>query len=236
MTRMRFGRSPSGTSLTAVGSSHLARQELTPHRGVVNALASPLKSAIGELQRFGLQSSLYATVLSEETRTMGRRINELRIPPSPASLVPPAANQRLEERLFDATANVKILTSQIAMHLEREWRDKLFRQVDSLHDPKEWEPDDEPIQQSSFATFLKAVIQIKPKRRPGLGLSQGGHLIAAWTNRSDRLTIEFLPNDRVRWVIGRFGDDEPEHIAGQTKVSRLSESLEPYSPQIWFSS
>jgi len=215
-----------------IGSSHVVHQDLN-YRGLSNAPTNAFKLPISELRGFGPRPPLYAA-LSEDTRTMERRISDLRIPPSPAMLV--SAGRRLEERLFDATANVKILTSQIAMHLDREWRNRLFRQLDSLHDPKDWEPDDEPVKQASFATFLKAIIQIKPRRRPGLGLSQLGHLIAAWTNETNRLTVEFLPNDRVRWVIGRIGDDEPEHIAGQTKVSRLSEVLQPYDPQAWFSS
>lgn len=36
--------------------------------------------------------------------------------------------------LFDPLSEVKILTSQLAMDLDREWRDKLFQLVDSLHD------------------------------------------------------------------------------------------------------
>jgi hypothetical protein len=188
-----------------------------------------------EMSRLSMQSALYAAAFSEGTRTVERCVGNLLNPPSPASLTSPTDGRRLEERLFDATASVKILTSQIAMHLEREWRDKLFRQLDSLHDPNEWEPDDDPIQQASFATFIKAIIQIKPKRRPGLGLSHTGHLIAAWTTDFDRLTIEFLPNDHVRWVIGRRHDNEQEHIAGQTRVSRLAEALAPYNPGIWFS-
>jgi|SRR5712692_2285486 len=236
MTKKLIGPLSIGTSLVSVGSPQSARHELT-YYGLSNALAEAFKElALGEIPLLTMQSALHAAAFSEGTRTMERRVSDLRIPPSPASLISPIGGQPLEERLFDATANVKILTSQIAMHLEREWRDKLFRQLDSLHDPKEWEPDDEPIQQASFATFLKAIIQIKPKRRPGLGLSHAGYLIAAWTDKFDRLTIEFLPNDRVRWVIGRPRDDEPEHIAGQTRVSRLAETLAPYNPEIWFSS
>jgi hypothetical protein len=203
------------------------------HYGLSNALAEAFKSSVlGEMPLL----TMHAAAFSEDTRTMERRVSDLQIPPSPASLVSPTSGRPLEERLFDATANVKILTSQIAMHLEREWRDRLFRQLDSLHDPKEWDPDDKPIQQASFATFLKAIIQIKPKRRPGLGLSHAGYLIAAWTDKLDQLTIEFLPNDRVRWVIGRHSDDELEHIAGQTSVSRLARALAPYNSEIWFSS
>jgi len=235
MTKKLVGPVSSGTSLVSVGNAYSVQQELA-YYGPSNALAKAfIESKLSEMPYLTMQSALYAAAFSEDMRIMEQRVSALRIPPSPASLSGPTGGKPLEERLFDATARVKILTSQIAMHLEREWRDKLFRQLESLHDPKEWEPDDEPIQQGSFATFLKAIIQIKPKRRPGLGLSHAGHLIAAWTAGFDRLTIEFLLNDRVRWVVGRRHDDEPEHIAGQTHVSRLVDALAPYNPGIWFS-
>jgi hypothetical protein len=140
----------------------------------------------------------------------------------------------IQELLFEALASVKILTSQVAMHLDREWRDKLFSQLDSLHDLTEWEDGDQPIQQSSFATFLKAMLSVRPARRPGLGLSSAGHLIAAWTTGDDRMTIEFLANDRVRWVLSRQYDGEPERVAGEMSVSRLMDGLTPYSPERWF--
>jgi hypothetical protein len=166
-------------------------------------------------------------------------VDALRNPPSPASQPVATAmvdtKAPLKERLFEALAGVKILTAQVAMHLDRKWRDKLFQQLDSLHDPAELEAGDEPIQQSSFATFLKAILDTKPERRPGLGLSQAGHLIAAWTTGSDRLTIEFLPDDRVIWVLARYVEDEPERFAGQTPVTRLTEGLRPYRPEHWFS-
>jgi hypothetical protein len=176
-----------------------------------------------------------------EANEIARLIAKLRNEPSPASLrsTPRLApnEQPLETRLFDALAAVKILTAQVAMHLDGEWRRKLFAQLDSLHDPEEWESGDEPISQSSFATFLKAILSIRPERRPGLGLSHSGNLIAAWTTRRDRLTIEFLPNDRVRWVLGRYHDteDEPARYAGHTHVSELVEGLSPHHPEHWFS-
>lgn len=173
-----------------------------------------------------------------EMKTLRARLASLHNPTSPASLspVPVADNsgaKSIDEQLFDATANVKILTSQVAMHLDREWRERLFQQLDSLHDPEEWEAEDKPIQQSSFATFLKAICQIKPTVRPGLGLSHGGQLVAAWTSGKNRLTIEFMPNDRVRWVVSRYPDGELEQFAGQTMVSRLMVGLRPYSPEEW---
>ena len=49
------------------------------------------------------------------------------------SIVP--RTKSLEERLFDALASVKVLTSKIAMHLDRKWRDRLFAQLDRMHSP-----------------------------------------------------------------------------------------------------
>ena len=176
------------------------------------------------------------SALSRETNIIAEWVDQLR-KPSPASISPEPEGQSLERRAFDALAHAKILTSHVAMHLEPETRERLFWQLDSLHDIDEWEDGDEPLNQSSFETFLKAILNIRPERRPGLGLSHTGNLIAAWTTSRDRLTIEFLPNDRVGWVLARYRDDteEPDRFAGQTRVSELIEGLAPYRPEHWFS-
>jgi len=183
---------------------------------------------------FAVRNPIDGYTFSESTRLYQEQVKELTSPPSPASLQNLPSQKSIEEQLFDATASVKIMTSRVAMHLEREWREKLFNQMDSLHDPLEWMEEDTPIEKSSFATFLKAICQIKPKNRPGLGLAHGGNLIAAWTSGSNRLTVEFLAKDRVRWIISRFRDEEPEQYVGQTVVSHFLESLQPYQPNEWF--
>ena len=174
---------------------------------------------------------------SLETKRLARQVDALRYLRSPTSLEQePLHRKDLAERLFDALARAKVLTASVAMHLDRAQRDKLFRQLDSLHDLAEWEEGDEPLQQSSFGTFLKAMLAVNPQRQPGLGLSHAGHLIGAWTIDRDRLTIEFLPNEWVRWVLARYKEDnEPRHFAGQTPVSELTEGLAPYQPEHWFS-
>jgi hypothetical protein len=191
----------------------------------------------GTTANWTMGASLHS-VLSAETNKIAEWVDGLRRP-SPASLLPKtlAEGQPLELRMFDALSAAKILTSHVAMHLEQNFRDRLFQQLDSLHETDEWEDGDKPINQSSFQTFLKAILTIKPERRPGLGLSHSGNLIAAWTTGSDRLTIEFLPNDRVSWVLARYRDDteEPARFAGQTKVSELIEGLAPHRPEHWFS-
>ena len=223
--------------------SHLVRETLSnPMRpnfkrhDVITAMSSAFPiSAGGIAQDIGMQRVSNAAAFDEDLRLIANRVHALTIPPSPASPSYLAAEKSLEEQLFDATANVKILTSQVAMHLDSEWREKLFRQLDSMHDPAEWESGDEPIKQASFSTFLKAMVRLKPGRRPGLGLSYGGNLIAAWTRDPVRLTIEFLPKDGVKWVIARRLGNVTVRTAGLTVVSLLDEGLEPYRPEYWFS-
>jgi hypothetical protein len=175
---------------------------------------------------------------SSETKRLARQVDALR-PSTPSPTFreqEPLAEKSLAERLFDALAAAKVLAASVAMHLDRARRDKLFRQLDSLHDVTEWEEGDEPLQRSSFGTFLKATLAINPQRQPGLGLSQTGHLIGAWTTQRDRLTIEFLPNDWVRWILAYYKEDhEPRRFAGQTPVSELAEGLAPHRPGHWFS-
>ena len=218
-------------------------QYLTKVKPICRAISSDVSTTSPfsnpSLGILGLSSSQTANTNSEGQgiKELRARVTSLQNPVSPASLRPSLLelnkSNSLEERLFEATASVKILTSQVAMHLDREWRDRLFQQLDSLHDLDEWEEEDQPIQQSSFATFIKAICLIKPTIRPGLGLSHGGQLVAAWTFGKNRLTIEFMANDRVRWVVSKYPEGELELFAGQTPVSSLLKGLRPYSPEEW---
>ena len=141
----------------------------------------------------------------------------------------------IDEYLFDASAKVKILTSQVAMYLSTELRGKIFKQVDMLHSVEDWdEEEDEVINQSSFKSFLSGLLLIDPEVGPGIGISYEGNLIAAWTAGRDRLTIEFLSNNHAKWVINQIIDDEEERAAGYIKVARICDCLAPYQTESWF--
>jgi hypothetical protein len=140
----------------------------------------------------------------------------------------------IEEKLYNSRAAFKIRVAAVAMHLDKEWRDRLFAQVDSLLDADEWDEGDGPVVEASFMTFLRMILLLQAKRRPGLGATSEGNVIAAWSVGKDRLTIECLPIDQIRWVLVRYLDDERESAAGQTDVLRLPEVLRPYDPKRWF--
>ncbi|MGH8489539.1 MAG: hypothetical protein ACREXS_11920 [Gammaproteobacteria bacterium] len=133
----------------------------------------------------------------------------------------------LEERLYDARALCKTKTAVVAMHLGFEWRSRFFSQLDSLMDFENWEKEDLPITEASFTTLLRMLLLIRPARRPGLGSTSYGNIIAAWTMENDRLTIECLPHDEVRWVLSRYLDGNRESAAGQVALSRLLTVLAP---------
>ena len=182
----------------------------------------PLSSAIGE-DAETIRDSL---VEIRERQTLYRPIYKL--------TKVETADKPLPEKLYDALARVKLLTAQVAMHLDAEWRSRIFEQLDDLLDAEDWHEDDDPIKASSFQTFLRMIIFHNPSRRPGFGVSNRGYLIAAWTSGSDRLKIECRPNDTVRWVLSCEVDGEIERASADTPVRRLMEVLAPYSPPRWF--
>jgi hypothetical protein len=173
------------------------------------------------------------SAVSAETRQLVHRVAALRSSPSPGD--PIFVQPPLGEQLFDALANAKVLTSKVAMHLDSGWREAIFRQLDSLHGPDEWEAGDKPVEQHSFSTFLKAIFILRPERRPGLGLSHGGNLIAAWTAGEDRLTVEFLPQDRVRWVLSDHRHGGVARYAGDVPVGLIKSDLAGHMPDRWLS-
>jgi hypothetical protein len=181
-----------------------------------------------------LFSDINSASFSDVTSQLSKEIANLKSPPSPASLTFEPSPKSLDETLFDATAAVKVLSSRVAMHLDKDRRNRIFKQIDSMHDIGEWDDEDKPIKDSSFESFLKAILLISPQRHPGLGLSNEGNLIASWGSNQDRLVAEFLPKDLVRFVLSRVVEDETERASGQTTVERLYDCLMPYQPDHWF--
>ena len=142
----------------------------------------------------------------------------------------------IDEELFDARAMAKIAASRISMYLREGWRDRLFYQLDQLLAPEEWDPDDKPLQAQSFDTFLKAICDVNPTKRPGLGLSYAGNLIAAWRSNlkpDDRISLEFMPNGKVKLIGSRFVQEDTVTFSALTPVSALKQTLADLSCSDW---
>ena len=146
----------------------------------------------------------------------------------------PRSAQGLEEKLFDALAQYKVATSKVSMHLHDRWRTRLFAQLDSMLDVEEWDELDVPPSKESFDTFLRMMLLLEPDKRPGLGSSGSGEIVAHWTTGPNRLTIECLPGDNLKWVLTRILNDKVERAAGNNGIERLKAILAAYEPDVWF--
>jgi hypothetical protein len=141
----------------------------------------------------------------------------------------------LEERLFDARAACKIESRKFSMLFDPDWHTRLFHQLDLLMDVQEWDPDDSPVTNDSFTTLLRLLMILRDKRRPGLGIANAGNILATWSiTAGDRLTIECLPDDRVRWIVTHPVEEGTESAVGETNLDRLMANLAPYNPDHWF--
>jgi hypothetical protein len=139
-----------------------------------------------------------------------------------------------QEKAFDRLVALKISTSNVSMHLDEAWRAGLFAQLDNMLDPQEWDFSDEMPSTSSFMTFLRMIIHNRVVRRPGLGATTDGKIIAAWTAGHNRLTVECLPDDKVRWVAVKYVDGERVSGASSSPVALLRTFLAPFQPELWF--
>ncbi len=136
---------------------------------------------------------------------------------------------------YHALAKAKVMVAAMAMHWSDERRHRLFAQLDRLHDVSEWEPGDRPVSPQSFETFLRTMIVLKPGRGPNLGLSHQGNLLAVWGTARDRVTLEFLASDRLRWTLTHVTPDgQTVRNAGDGPAFSIRDLLSPYNPTHWF--
>ena len=183
--------------------------------------------SFAQVQPSSLAAGAESKVLQERLRAMQKK------PPSaPGDQSEPRA--QITERLFNASAQLKILVSKVSMHLSDDWRQRLFRKLDSLHDPENWEQSDTLVDPGSFMGFLRLILQIGPIARMSLGVSPEGHFLTGWIRDKDSLTLEFTGRDEIRWALVRHLGDRRESAAGRTSLERLPAVLKPYSPETWF--
>ncbi len=132
----------------------------------------------------------------------------------------------LDERLFDNAAILKIDFANFAMHLSREWRQIIFKQLDRLLDPSSWEHDSALIEHAPFITFLRFVVFSAPTRFPSLGVSPNGNILAAWLSPPQQITVEFLPADKAAATFSIQTARSKEIIAWRGHVADLRDFIQ----------
>lgn len=145
---------------------------------------------------------------------------------SEAATLPPPPS--LEVQLFDNSAQLKVSFSQIAMHLTTEWRTTIFEQLDFLLKPEDWQEDSALIEVATFLTFLRFLIFTAPNRVPSLGVSPNGNVLAAWLKGDERLTVQFLPDDRAIATLIRRGTRGNEIVTWRGHVVDLKLFIERF--------
>ncbi len=196
----------------------------------------------GYLSIEGLKNSMRGSSTGDQVVIdFGSGLNDIKgaiagltTPRAPSLFSSSGSKKTIEEVMFDAKANVKLLTSQVAMYIEDKWRNNIFNQIDVLHDLENWDEDLPPAGRESIITFLKTIVEMKPKTYPGLGVSPKGNLVAAWTSDSRKLTVEFMANDKIQWIVSQKESDDVERVAGKTSISRFFECLKPFNVGEWF--
>jgi hypothetical protein len=138
------------------------------------------------------------------------------------------------ERLTFRLLSFKRMTSPVARYLDPDWRAQLFETLDKLFDIDDWEDDFVLPLEQSFETFLRLIIHLHPTRRPGIGLSSRGFVLASWSKDNDRIVIECLPQDELRWVLSQSNEGRRESAAGKNRIQRLVELIEGYEPDRFF--
>lgn len=194
--------------MTATSSSVLASNEHYLQPTFTSSSVSAFGLATGDILRHGLVHSSPAPTASR-----------------------PSVEQSLDEILFQALANAKIWTSQVAMRLDNEARNRYFRQLDRLHDVNEWFEHDKPVELESYKGFIRFMLIMQGNSKPAMALSSKGQLVAVWETGARKLVVEFLDSNRLQWLANCGLEDR---TAGKANLENIVERLEPYNPRLWF--
>ncbi len=182
-----------------------------------------------DMSRMPTQNWIVFTQLAETPRTA----NSFMGIPRPSPLSPRQSETRkvvgietLESKLFDNAAELKIALSQIAMHLNSQWRDLIRDQIDALLDAHNWEDDSAFVTKTTFITFLRFIVFANTTRLPSLGVGSTGNMLAAWRKGEQRIAVEFLLNDRAAATFVMHGAHSKEAVAWRGHVADLKAFIE----------
>jgi hypothetical protein len=75
---------------------------------------------------------------------------------------------------------------------------------------------------------MRLIMELGQPRRPSLGVTDEGWLLAGWDSATTRLTITCQPNDRLRYLISRPDGETLETASGTTSLRLIRSRLAPY--------
>lgn len=146
--------------------------------------------------------------------------------PSPTTFIaqPVVANDDHQDLLATQSA-IKGLLSKFSMHLSQQLREGLFAQTRRLISIEDWDEECELPSIDSYRTMLRCLVELQPKLRPSLALSDHGAFLGAWRSEEKSLVIEFRAQDRVHWIYCTATEGGSDRASGQTATKRMIELL-----------
>ena len=142
----------------------------------------------------------------------------------------------LIEQLWDNRAALKEITAKYsASHLDSAFRKKLFFQIDWLLNFEEWEAGERLADIDSYKTLIKFILNANLATTPYLGLSENGLLLASFISDKGKLTIECMPNEKVKYIAAYLSDGKQKRAAGDAEsIKDLLDLLYPFKNAGWF--
>lgn len=185
-----------------------------PHSGVMQ----------GPFQ-FGLNAEQVATQRSE----LERLLQGAQLPAGPSvdsfvldfqgfTVRTTSIQPSFQQRVFDASVDLKVTVSQYAMHLTTETRAKLFYDLDEVVNGEDWYEDDPLPNLISFRDFLKWSIYSKRYNWLSIGFSSEGNISVAWKSVHGLLTATFLGHSRILWTAARSSPEGQTYAAGDSTL------------------
>jgi hypothetical protein len=146
------------------------------------------------------------------------------MPSAPTFFHIPQAD-KLEGALFKNRADLKLMTSRVAMHLSADQRRSLFSELDRLLDIAHWEDESSQIDTEAFRSYLRFTIYGRPRKLPNLGVSPDGAFLAAWRHQRKSVHVEFFRADQCMALIKTISERGPETAVWRGHVARLRDAI-----------
>lgn len=131
-----------------------------------------------------------------------------------------------DQDLVASASAIRHLLSSFSMHLTPEVRTGIFRQTKRLIAVDDWDDDCQLPSVDSYRTMLRTLVELEPQERPRLGLADTGEFLSMWFSDQQKFSVEYLPNDRVRWVATSGIDSDQSRTSGTTPVKKMLELID----------
>jgi hypothetical protein len=143
-------------------------------------------------------------------------------------------SESVQHLLFNNRANLKILVSQVAMHLEKLERDDIFLQLDYLLSENSWVDDSNLLNLKSMSCFLRFLIANGKLKRPSLNITDNENLMATWFGEDGMLSIEFCPDDLVILLISKKDGQSSRNLAYRGIFDLVEKSTAVFDANDWY--